>query len=200
MGDKREIRSELKAKRDSLNGELWVQNSNTIQSLVLKSKIYKEADSIFAYSDFHGEVGTLSIIEDALLKGKKVYMPKVLDTFDDNGMAFFRIFSTSELIPGFKGIKEPCGNGERVFDPEKESNDKILMLVPGVAFSTDGYRIGYGRGYYDKYLEGKEIFFKMGLSFSMQVVDNLPNEIHDVKMDLVVTEDSKLQDINKYKF
>ncbi len=200
MGDKKQIRSELKAKRDSLNGELWVQYSNTIQSLVLKSKIYKEADSIFAYSDFHGEVGTLSIIEDALLKGKKVYMPKVLDTFDDNGMAFFRIYSTSELISGFKGIKEPGGNGERVFDPDKESNDKKLMLVPGVAFSSDGYRIGYGRGYYDKYLEGKNQFFKLGLSFSMQIVDDIPSEIHDIKMDFVVTENTKLQEINKYKF
>lgn len=197
MEEKKTIRKELKEKRDSLNFEEWNKHSKTIEKNIIKSDIYKESDCIMCYSDFNGEVGTLMIIEDALLSGKKVYLPKVLDNFTERCMEFYEIYSSNELIKGFKGILEPTGNRSRTFSYDKWVGKKILMLVPGVAFSREGYRIGYGMGYYDIYLKDKPEIIKCGLCFDMQMVSEIPAGEHDIKMDFLVNENTTLSEINK---
>ena len=69
--------------------------------------------------------------------------------------------------------------------------------MPGVAFSKDNYRLGYGKGYYDNYLKDKDEMLKIGLCLSMQVTDTIPNEEHDIRMNYVITEKTRVLDINK---
>lgn len=197
---KKATRRTLIEERDALSFDNWDKDSQKIQSTVLRSNIYKEADILFLYSDFHGEVGTLTLIEEALLNGKKVYLPKVMDGYNVKSMEFFRINSTYELVEGYKTIKEPIFDLSRKFSYEENKDKKLLMLVPGVAFNKEGYRLGYGMGYYDKYLENKDNVLKFGLCFSMQISDTFDIEEYDVKMDFLVTEKTTLDEINEMKF
>lgn len=200
MEEKKEIRKTLIVKRDSLNPDVWSQYSNSIQRNIIKSDIYKKADCILCYADFHGEVGTLTLIEDALINNKKVYLPKVIENFDESRMEFYRIFSTFELIGGYKGIMEPTGNVSRVFNYDEHANENILILVPGVAFDKDFNRLGYGKGYYDNYLKDKLSMLKCGLCFSMQILDNVPASEQDIKLDYLITENTSVSDINKLHY
>lgn len=200
MAEKKEIRKQLIVERDALSPDVWSKKSNAIESSILRSRLYRDCDHLLIYADFHGEVGTTMIIEDALIKGKKVYLPKVLESFEEARMDFFQISSSFELVNGYKGIMEPLGNRDRCFDYEKNKSDHILMLVPGVSFTKDGYRLGYGKGYYDSYLTDKNNIIKCGICFSMQVVEDLPINSHDIKMDLLVTENVSFTEIDRIKF
>ena len=200
MEDKREIRKELIQKRDSVDGRDREINSKAIQKTVIQSSLYKKADCIMTYADFHGEVGTLMIVEDALLSGKRVFLPKVLDNFTERKMEFYEIFSTVDLISGYKGIMEPTGNRQRTFNYSDWDGKNILMTVPGVAFDKRNFRMGYGMGYYDKYLSDKPSIIKCGLCFSMQILDEIPVSNQDVKMDFLVSENTgadKLEALSK---
>lgn len=192
--DKKDIRKDIIIRRDAIRSDEWITNSNIIQRNIIKSLVYERAENILCYADFHGEVGTLQIIEDALIKGKNVFLPKVLENFDEAKMDFYKINSTSELIEGYKGILEPTGNYDRRFILD---NHKTLMLVPGVAFTEEGYRLGYGKGYYDRYLYDKTDILKVGICFFMQIINNLPVDKNDIKMDYIISEKTSLSDINK---
>ena len=195
--DKREIRKDLIDKRDAIKSDDWIEYSNKIQRNIIRSSLYRSAECILIYSDFHGEVGTFSLIEAALLDNKMVYLPKVCENFLEARMEFYRIYSTQELIDGFMGIKEPIGSLDRVFSLDEIDLKKTVVFVPGVAFSKDNYRLGYGKGYYDNYLKDKEEMLKIGLCFSMQIKDTIPNEEHDIKMNYVITEKTNVSEINK---
>lgn len=200
QSEKNTIRHDLINKRDAMQSDIWTTNSKIIQRNVLCSKLYRDCDILLIYSDYHGEVGTLTIIEDALINNKAVYLPKVLENFNEARMEFYRIFSTNELIDGYKGIMEPIGNVERVFDYDKEKDKKLLMFVPGVAFDKSGYRLGYGKGYYDNYLKDKDAILKVGICFSMQIVDDLPVSSNDIKLDYLIDEKTKTGEINAIKY
>lgn len=197
---KEEIRKALKKQRDAIEPRIWTEKSNMINRTILESSIYKECDKLLIYADFSGEVGTLPVIDDAIIKGKHVYLPKVLQGFDDARMDFFRINSTVELINGYKGIMEPMDDPLSRFDYEKCKEEKLLMLVPGVAFDKDNNRMGYGMGYYDNYLKDKDKILKVAMAFDIQIIDNLPINSNDIKMDFIITESTSLDDINKLEF
>ena len=149
--DKREIRKDLIDKRDAIKSDDWVEFSNKIQRNIIRSSLYRNAECILLYSDFHGEVGTFSLIEAALLDNKKVFLPKVCENFMEARMEFYQNYSTQELIDGIMGIKEPIGSLDRVFSLDEIDLSKTVVFVPGVAFSKDNYRLGYGKGYYYNY-------------------------------------------------
>ena len=188
MDEKREIRNELIKKRDAINPRDWEEKSKAIQKTLIMSSLYKKADAILANADFHGEVGTFMIIENALLEGKRVFMPRVLDNFTESKMDFYEIHSTSELDKGYKGILEPLGNREKSFSLSDWTGKTVLMTVPGVAFDKRNYRMGYGRGYYDGYLKDKASVIKCGLCFSMQILDEIPVTDNDIQLDFCVSE------------
>ena len=188
MEDKREIRNDLIKKRDAITSRDWEENSKSIEKTLITSSLYKQADCILAYADFHGEVGTFMIIENALLTGKRVFMPRVIDNFTESKMDFFEIYSTSELGSGYKGILEPVGNREKVFCASEWKDKTVLMTVPGVAFDKRNFRMGYGRGFYDNYLSDKPEIIKCGLCFSMQILDEIPVTDNDIQMDFCVSE------------
>ena len=113
-----------------------------------------------------------------LQDGKSVYVPKV----EDGKMEFYRMFSLSELKNGYKKIPEPAGDTDRyLFEPEHA--DKTLLLMPGSAFDPLGNRMGYGGGFYDRYLADKENLRlrSIGIGFHCQQVEQVPVEVTDVK-------------------
>ena len=198
--DKEEIRAWLLKKRDEYSKEIWNEASRTIERTILKSDLYKECDKLLLYADFHAEVGTVIILEDALLNGKEVYLPKVLESFEEARMDFFKIDSSFELMPGYMGIMEPMASYDRVFDYEISKNEKILMLVPGVAFAKDGSRLGYGKGYYDNYLLDKPAIMTLGLCFSYQILDSLPTTDSDVRLNFLVNEKTTVEELDPLKY
>ncbi|MCQ2523708.1 MAG: 5-formyltetrahydrofolate cyclo-ligase [Lachnospiraceae bacterium] len=200
MAGKEEIRIDLLNKRDSLSSEQWNGFSSKIQKTILESNLYKDSDKLFIYSDYHGEVGTLVLIEDALLKGKDVFLPKCHENFTEARMDFYKITSTCELVNGYKGILEPMENLSNRFDYESNKESKLLMFVPGVVYDKNNNRMGYGKGYYDNYLKDKPNMIKIGIAFSLQVIDEIPVTENDIKMDFIVTENTTLKEINKVSY
>lgn len=145
---------------------------------------FLEADCILCYAGYKSEVDTFALMECALEKGKRVYCPKV----HGKEMEFYRILSTGDLEAGYKGIREPQGAEDRLFTSGLVTGMKCLMLMPGSVFDRDRHRIGYGGGYYDRYLSNHDGLATMALCFEMQVLENVPSGIYDRKPDIVLTE------------
>lgn len=197
MDAKSKIRNELLKKRDSMSNTEWNLKSNIIQRNILRSDLFKNSDCILMYMDFHGEVATLMVMENAILNGKRVFVPKVLENFSEAKMEFYEIFSTNELFEGYKGILEPVASVERVFDASKFDPLKTVMFVPGVAFDYNGNRLGYGKGYYDIYLKDKPFIYTCGLCFSDQIVSEIPFGANDIRLNKIVTEKTPAEEIKR---
>lgn len=179
--DKKIIRNKLLSLREQLKPEEITEYSQRICQKVLSLKEYIDAKNILLYSNHKNEVNTEKIFINASLDNKKVYYPKVIS--DDGLMDFFRIMDSKDFIPGYKGIKEPKGDTERF----EVKDDFSMIIVPGTGFDTKLYRIGYGKGYYDRYLFDKNII-KVGICFDCQITDSLPIDRYDIRMDYVITE------------
>lgn len=139
-------------------------------------EIYKNSKSIFIFVSYRTEVNTKEIINMILEDGKKVYVPVV----KGDEMIAVEIKSLDNLKPNKMGILEPE-------DGEPETNID-LTLAPGLAFDKDGYRLGYGGGYYDKFFE-KVNTIKMGIGYSDQKVEEVPHEEYDKKLDYLITDE-----------
>lgn len=200
MMDKEEIRKSLISKRDELSSDKWSEMSKAIERNILKSRLYHEADKLFLYADFHGEVGTITLVEEALMAGKEVYLPKVHEGFMEARMDFYKIESTYELVSGYMGIQEPMPGTGKCFEYSESHGEKLLMFVPGVAFDNEGNRLGYGKGYYDNYLKKKPDILAIGVCFSFQKMDVLPVTDSDVKLDYVMDENTSYNELNKLSF
>ena len=185
MESKAEIRKRILEVRRSLTVDEVEVKSEAILQNVLKTPEYIEADNILLYADHHNEVITRGIFDDALMRKKRVYFPKS-DSFT-NTMVFYRTTSAAQLEKGFMGILEPKENIQLRY--RFCANEDTLVILPGVAFDTAGFRIGYGKGYYDKFLSSKRQLSTMALAFACQIVEELPREAHDIKMDKIVTEE-----------
>ena len=140
---------------------------------------YKDASLLLAYVDAKREVETRLLMRCAWDDGKKVAAPRV----DGDGiMHFYYLRSLKDLEPGAFGIMEPRAYC-RICEPEEG-----LLLMPGVAFDEQGHRVGYGGGYYDRYLEKHPHLIHIALAFEFQIFPEVPSEKHDICPDLIVTE------------
>lgn len=184
---KKKLRENLLTRQRSLSTEYKRYASEKIAGIVLKNSDYLKSGIIFIYSGMKNEVDTSIIISDALLRGKKVAVPKVISS---RHMEALRIKSMDDLRPGKYGILEPK-EGSEVIEPE----DIELVFVPCVSFSKDGYRLGYGGGFYDTYLaEGN--FKKIIIAFDRMKNEDIPTDSHDQKAEGIITEEG-YYDINK---
>ena len=185
METKAEIRKRILEIRKALTSEEVAAKSEAILQKVLKTPEYMEADNILLYADYNHEVMTRGIFEDAIMRKKRVYFPKS-DKLT-NTMHFYQTVSVKQLEKGFMGIPEPKENMQLCykFNPDEDT----LVILPGVAFDTRGFRLGYGKGFYDKFLSNKRQLSTMALAFACQIVEELPSEEHDIKMDKIVTEE-----------
>lgn len=177
MESKSEIRKLVRGYRESLSADEVAMKSIIILEKLLQMKEYKEAACIYCYIDFRNEVRTKPIIRRALSDGKRVAVPKV----DKERMEFYYINGFDQLKPGIYGIPEPE-------DCPLAADTDALLIMPGIAFDKENHRIGYGKGYYDRYLERSNRHFKIALAYQFQVFQSVPYEEFDKQPDLVLTE------------
>ena len=179
------LRRTMVSRRRSLPSarcRLW---SRSIQLAALEFSQYLAARKVALYSPVENEVGTDVILTDALENGKMVFYPKT-----DNGDSpwFFQISSSAELRVGRTKIPEPLGTNALSLEDRGSAQD-LIVFVPGVAFDLRGYRLGRGRGWYDRVLatlKGRGIF--IGLAYECQIVDRLATETWDQQVQYVITE------------
>lgn len=177
---KTSIRQAMLSRRKLLADEDCRCASMRIQQSLLSWVSYQRASCIIAYVPIRNEVDTSLLVQHALDSGKRVALPAVVG----RNMVFREVQSGYELQRGAFGVYEPPDDA-RLFDP-KEAD---LVVVPGVAFDLQGHRIGYGKGYYDKtvhILEGQGRL--VGFCYDFQLVEAIAGQVHDVKMDWVITE------------
>ncbi len=181
--EKRQFRKEILAYREAMEEHVWQEKSGRIQQQLLSHPLFQEAEQILCYVNYKREVETLPILKQSLALKKRVYCPRV----SGNSMDFFEIFSIEELSSGFHGILEPKKQKERRFDGSCKG--RTLMLMPGVVFDRMHHRIGYGKGYYDRYLScTKDSYSTVALAFAFQIKERIPFEAHDICPDLIITE------------
>lgn len=185
METKRHIRKKVLQLRDELTAEERQKKSWSIIKKVVQTETYKNAEFIMVYMTYKSEVQTEKLVLQALSEGKQVFCPKV----SGEDMDFYRIDSPGELMTGYKGIPEPVGYGDRLLSGRDISMHRCLMLMPGSAFDRERNRIGYGKGYYDRYLERYPQLTTMALCFQCQIVEKAPSEAFDRKPDMILTED-----------
>lgn len=177
--DKIKIRKEIIEKRNALTNRSELDDS--IYSNLINTKEYNHSKVIFTYVTFGSEVDTIRFIKKALKDKKIVCVPK---TFHKNReMKVIKIEGLEDLQESSLGILEPC-NGEEISLEEID-----LIIMPGVAFDFEGNRIGYGAGYYDRYLANKkDKAIKIGIAYSIQIIGGINSEEHDIKIDCLITE------------
>ena len=177
---KSELRSGFKSRRDDMPSEIKLNMDCEIQSRFLALRQYSECDTVFTYVSKELEVDTYAIIRAAWANGKKVAVPKCLD---DSRMDFYFIESMADLEDGTFGVKEP------IVSRCKKAVDfsKGLCIVPGLSFDAEGYRLGYGKGYYDRFLAGFG-GYTAGLCYSNCIKWKLPHGKYDRAVDVIVTD------------
>jgi 5-formyltetrahydrofolate cyclo-ligase len=163
-------------KRNRLYASEIVKRSKRIQEFVINSTEFQPVKVVGAYFAFGSEVKTDLIIERARLLGKKIALPRV----KEDKITFYELSSSKYLIRGRFGIMEPV--------PYKRVSKIDLLVVPGIAFDKKGYRLGYGKGYYDRLLSGKRTF-SIGLAYSFQLLENLPHDRYDKRLNAIASED-----------
>lgn len=175
--DKKQIRDEVRRKRVALSPEEWKMKSHQVCERIWNLRAYQRADVIYAYLAKQGEVLLDEVIEDAWRQGKRVAVPRVVGT----DMCFCEIVNLEDVRESRMGIREPvsgrCVHGKAP-----------LLLMPAVALDTQLHRVGYGGGYYDRYLEQNPMPMKVAAAFDFQVYPKVPTETFDVMVDAVITE------------
>ena len=175
---KTELKEPILKKRNSLSKSEIIGKSSKIKSNLFSSEIFKKSRTIMFFVSFNSEVHTHEMIKDSIGK-KTVAIPKVIEHRIEPSM----IIDFDSLIPsGRFGILEPIELAKITY----KSID--MVLVPGVIFDKNGYRLGYGLGYYDRFLNKLPKAVKVGLCFDFQVMDKVPREEHDIPVDYIVTD------------
>ena len=174
---KKQLRAAAKRKRDALSREEISQWSGEICRILEEQPIFKEAGTICFYYPLGSEVNLIPLAQKALDLGKQAAFPRI----DGNDMEFYQVFDLEEFVEGEFHVMEPVGS-------EVIECEQALVLVPGLAFDNHGRRMGYGKGYYDRYFARYPGCQKIGVCYSMQMLSNVPCGEYDISMEAVVME------------
>lgn len=176
---KRELREKYSAMRDEIAPEKREEFDRKIYDRLIASITYRHSNEILLYASMGSEIDTWRIMESALKAGKKVAFPLC---FPDNTMKYYYVESKDDLEEGSFGILEPK-KGLTEYVPTTLS----LCVVPAIVFDKEGYRIGYGKGFYDRFLS-KFPGVKVGLVYSSMIVPKVPRGRYDKHVDIVISE------------
>lgn len=177
--DKAAIRSKMIAKRSAMPASQAKELSRKICSRVTGIPAIKDSESIGIYISFRNEVLAEMLLASLTAMGKKVFAPVVLN---NDRMEFVRLKSLKDTKTGRAGMREPV---PKVFAREGSIG---VFVVPGVAFDLRGFRVGWGRGHYDRFLSDNGGTAKIGVAYDFQIVGKIDAKPHDVRMDFVATE------------
>ena len=180
---KHELRKHISEMRNKLSHEQLVSASRRIQDLLFEVPEFQSSSMIMFYVSFRSEVQTHRMIEEALAIGKKIVVPAVSSVREE--LDLLALCDLDDLKPGAYGILEPTARADQV-PPENLD----LVIVPGLVFDPRGFRLGYGKGYYDKLLKRlRPDVPTIALAYDFQVVERIQAiEYHDVAVNSIVTE------------
>lgn len=191
--NKKELRKLILAERRALDEETVALASQVVCRKVLDIDAYEEAEDVCLYMPIRNEIDAMLLAEPAIEDGKRVWIPKVIerhgtDTGDSKGIAGVMRFNAytgeDDIVTGAYDIRE--STSEEFLEP----GEKTLIIMPGAVFTPWRDRIGYGGGFYDRFLEENPQCRTIALCFDLQVVDEIPTEEFDMKPDYVVSETS----------
>lgn len=185
MIKKEVLRKEMKKKRDNLTKDEKIKKDLSIYNQVINDKEFNDAASVFLFLSFGSEIDTKKIIQYALDQGKVVYLPKVVE----NHLELYEIENFNNLERSNYGILEPNNNcrciGNRNID---------FILMPGLAFDQSGGRLGYGGGFYDRYigtLPSYEKIKKVAIAYNFQIIKKVPMGKYDIPVDRIIVDEVK---------
>ena len=174
--DKTALRKAIREKKRAMTEAQIVAASARLGALFAQSRQYREAKTIYGYLPYNQEVRIVPMLERALRDGKRVAVPKV---YGDE-MRFIYLEDLSKVEKGYCNIPEPIADGPIADDPT------ALVLMPGLAFDPQGHRMGYGGGFYDKFLAAEPGHPTLALCYDFQMLDHLDAEAHDIPVDTVL--------------
>ena len=179
--EKAALRKHLLEKRDATSAELRGIASEKIHENLKRNSPFINAQNIACYFPIGSEINTHDIMLDILKQGKNLLLPRI--TNDD--IEFYIVSDLEKLEKGSFEIMEPK-------DSCKKAEKIDCMLIPTIGVSKLGIRLGYGKGYYDRFLSSTDTV-KISLTYSKQIIKSIPNDSHDIKMDWIVTEDENIK-------
>lgn len=174
--DKTELRRSIRACKRAMTAQEIEERSARLGQLFTASEAYRNAKTIYGYLPYNQEVRTVPMLEQALKDGKKVAVPKC---YGDE-MQFIYLEDLTQVAPGYANIPEPIADGPVAQDKT------ALVLMPGMAFDREGHRIGYGGGFYDKFLAAEPDHPTLALCYEFQMLPHLETEAHDIPVDYVI--------------
>ena len=174
--DKKELRRTIRERKRAMTEEEIIARSEALGVLFAQSEAYKAAKTIYGYLPYNQEVRTVPMLEQALKDGKRVAVPKV---YGDE-MKFLYLDDLTKVEKGYAGIPEP------IADEPVANDETALVLMPGLAFDLAGHRIGYGGGFYDKFLAAEPNHPTLALCYEFQMLPELHTEEHDIPVDTVL--------------
>ncbi len=174
--NKQELRNMIRQRKRAMTPEEIQRRSDALRERFLRTDAYRQARTIYGYLPYNQEVRTVPILEQALRDGKKVAVPKV---YGDE-MKFICLDDLTQVAKGYAGIPEPIADGPVAMD------ETALVLMPGLAFDPQGRRIGYGGGFYDKFLRREPNHPTLALCYSFQMLEHLETEEFDIPVDCVL--------------
>ena len=183
---KKELRKKFIVERNNLTEGYRNNASAEILSKLENNKLFMSAEKIFIFIGFNSEIPTLPFINNWISK-KQIFVPKI----DNKIMNLIHITSIDDLAPGHFGVLEPnsCNYYTGSID---------LVVTPSIVFDKNGYRLGYGKGYYDKYFSTNKHKASIGLSYDKLLQEKIPTDQHDEKVDIIITEEKTLIINEKY--
>ena len=174
--NKKELRQAIRAQKRAMTEADILRRSEILAEKFARSDAYRAAKTIYGYLPYNQEVRTVPMLQRALDEGKRVAVPKVYG--DD--MKFIYLDDLSQVAKGYAGIPEPVADGPVAQD------ETALVLMPGLAFDRAGHRIGYGGGFYDKFLAREPHHPTVALCYDFQVIEHLETEEFDIPVDQVI--------------
>ena len=174
--DKKELRQKIRLQKREMTEEQIQTASEKLGELFAASPLYQQAKTIYGYLPYNQEVRTVPMLQRALDEGKRVAVPKC---YGDE-MRFIFLDDLSQVESGYCGIPEPIADGPVADDPT------ALVLMPGLAFTERGERMGYGGGFYDRFLAAEPNHPTLALCYAFQMVEHIPTEEFDIPVDCVL--------------
>ena len=173
---KQELRKSIRQQKRAMTEEEILSRSEKLAQLFFNSEAYRNAKTIYGYLPYNQEVRTVPMLEQALREGKRVAVPKCCG----DEMKFIFMEDLSLVEKGYAGIPEPIADGPIADD------ERALVLMPGLAFDPQGHRIGYGGGFYDKFLAAEPSHPTLALCYEFQMLPHLETEEFDIPVDYVL--------------
>ena len=174
--DKKALRAAIRQQKRAMTEEQIAAKSQKLCQLLMEHDLYKNAKTFYGYLPYNQEVRTTSMLEQAIRDGKRVAVPKCYGS----EMKFIYLDDLSKVEPGYANIPEPVEDGPIADDPT------ALVLMPGMAFDPEGHRVGYGGGFYDKFLAQEPGHPTVALCYDFQMLPHLETEEYDIPVDLVL--------------